>query len=59
MLGVHDGGEGGVPGEKGEKPGDEVHHRRCGEVPTGSSVQLLFLFGSCSRCALVGGRGEV
>ena len=39
------GGEGGVPGEKGEKPGDEVHHRRCGEVPTGGSVESLFCLG--------------
>ena len=45
MLGVHHGGEGGVPGEKGEKPGDEVHHRRCGEVPTGGSEELLFCLG--------------
>ena len=45
MLGVHHGGEGGVPGEEGEKPGDEVHHRRCGEVPTGSSVELLSCLG--------------
>ena len=39
------GGEGGVRGEEGEKPGDEVHHRRCGEVPTGSSVELLSCLG--------------
>ena len=34
-----------MPGEEGEKPGDEVHHRRRGEVPTGGSVELLSCLG--------------
>ena len=43
---MHDGGErGGVRGKEGEKPGDEVHHSRCGEVPTGGSVELLSCLG--------------
>ena len=49
---MHPGGEGGVRGEKGEKPGDEMHHRRCGEVPTGSSVELLFCLGLVQNAPL-------
>ena len=57
---MHPGGEGAVRGEEGEKPGDKMHHRRCGEVPTGGSVKLLFCLGLAgSKCTLVGGRGEV
>ena len=39
-------------GEEGEKPGDEVHHRRCGEVPTGGSVELLFCLGLVQNAPL-------
>ena len=42
---MHHGGEGAVRGEEGEKHGDEVHHRRRGEVPTGGSVELLSCLG--------------